>query len=544
MNKKVLIIAAALVLALGTAVGVGAYFVIQSLSHPPEDTAKFLPMETTFYVSMNLRPGVEQIMKAKEVRDRFREDPRFGEKLDEIYEEIEEETGINMEEDLFPWMGPEVSLAIPDFQGIDEAPGIVAFIGTTDKAAAESLIRKLIAEAESEGVEYEEGETQGHLTFISGPSDEIVSYIALTDDYIVATTSAELLESTLDRMNSAQDRPSLLDKPGFQEARAAAQSPRFGILYLDVAAIIDRLGEDFDEQDFGSLKLLDDQVPDFIVASAAFVDKGIRVSTSFNTPDQWPVSASANSVGSAARAPENTLGLLSFVGIQDAWKKLKDEINDIEGVEEGLEEIESELGIDIEEDIFDWMSGELAVAMLLPGGASFGLDEIHANVYVEFDDRAKALSGLEDIRASLEQQGAEFTDVDIEGVDAVVAKSDEDDGLLGLSPGYLVLDNYVVIGTTKASLQQAVAAKRGDIPSLLETSAFSRPLEAAEGSTDFLIYANIKKIVKAGLDQVSETDREQYEEEAAPFVQPLEAFLFGVSTDDDISTFSTVITIE
>ena len=540
MKKKVLIIAAAL----GTAVGVGAYFVIQSLSHPPEDTAKFLPMETTFYVSMNLRPGVGQLMKAKEVRDRFREHPGFDEKLDEIYEEIEEETGINVEEDLFPWVGPEVSLAIPDFQGIDEAPGVVAFIGTTDKRAAESTIRKLIAKAESEGVEYEESETQGHLTFISGPSDEVISYIALTDDYIVATTSAELLESTLERMNSARPKPSLLDKPGFQEARAAAQSPRFGILYLDVAGIIDQLAEDFDEQDFGSLKLLGDHIPDFIVASSAFVDKGIRFSTSFDTPDEWPVAASANSVGSAARAPENTLGLLSFVGMRDAWEKIKDEINDLGDVEETLEEVESEIGIDIEEDIFGWMSGELAVAMLLPGGASFGLDEIHANVYVEFDDKAKALSGLENIRASLEKQGAEFTDVDIEGVDAVVAKSDEDDGLLGLSPGYLVLDNYVVIGTTKASLQQAVAAKRGDIPSLLETSAFSRPLEAAEGSTDFLIYANIKKIVKAGLDQVSETDREQYEEEAAPFVQPLEAFLFGVSTDDDISTFSTVITIE
>ena len=69
MEKKVLIIAAALVLVLGTAVGVGVYFFIQiqSLSHPPEETARFLPMETSLYVSMNLRPGAGQLMKARDI---------------------------------------------------------------------------------------------------------------------------------------------------------------------------------------------------------------------------------------------------------------------------------------------------------------------------------------------------------------------------------------------------------------------------------------------------------------------------------------------
>ena len=552
MTKNLLIVAAFLVLALGIAGGIWAYVLIRSLSHPPEDTAKFLPVETSFYFSMSLRPGAGQLMRAREIRDRFKENPGFGERLDELYEDIEEETGINVEEDLFPWLGPEIAIAIPTFEGIDETPEVVAFIGATDTAAAESFLRKMIAyEEESNGMEYEyeEGVTRGYLTFVFNPSDVVNTHVALTDDYIVIATGAERLESTLERMDSAQDqdRSSLLDKPGFQEAREAAESPRFGLMYLDVAGIIDQLEDELDEEDVENLKTFTDQLPDFFVASAAFIDKGIRVSTSFDLPEQMFVTASTNSVGSAGRAPEDTVALLSFVGVQEAWKELRDAVAEVEyfDLDEALDEIESNIGIDIEEDIFAWMTGELAFAMLLPGSVPFSSDEIHVNVYVEFDDRAKALSSMEKIRATIEEEaGVEFTNTIIEGIDAVVVDLGDDQELLDIMPGYVVLDDYVVIGTTLKSLQQAIEAERGDIPSLRESPAFIRPLEAAGNSTDFMLYGNIKRIVKEALNQMDDTELKEYGNTAEPFVEPLEAFLLGVAVEEGIFTFSTVITFD
>ncbi len=548
-SRKVLIIAAVLVLVVGTAVGVGVYFIIQmqSLSHPPEDTAKFLPSETSFYFSMNLRPGAGQLMKARDIVDLFKENPKFGEKLDGVYEDIEEETGINVEEDLFPWLGPEIAVAVPTFEGIDEAPEFVAFIGATDTAAAESFLRKLIAFGEeTTAIEYEEGVTRGHLTFVFDPSDDFNTHIALTDDYIVIATGAEMLESTLDRMDSGQDRPSLFDNPGFQEAREAAESPRFGLMYVDAAGIIDRLEEGFDEEVVDSLEDFSDQLPDFIVASSSFIDEGILVSTSFDYPiqDQLFVPAVANSVGSAGRAPADTVALLSFVGVQEAWERVRDEVGDLPDIDldEVFDEIETEIGVDVDQDIFGWMTGELAFAMLLPEGVSFSTDEIHANVYVESDDRAKALSSLEKIQAALEDGGVEFQVVDMEGTDAVVVDLGDEEGLPNLTPGYVVLEDYVVIGTTLVSLQQAIEAERGDIPSLRETSAFSRPLAAAGNSTDLMIYGDIRRIVKEVLDQLDETDLEQYGDTADPFVEPLEAFLLGVEVEEDLVTFSMVVT--
>ena len=547
MKKRVLIIAASLVLVLGAAVGVGVYLFIQSLSHPPEETAKFLPMETSLYVSMNLRPGAGQLMKARDILNLFKENPKFEEKLYELYEDIEEETGINVEEDLFPWVGPEIVVAVPTFEGIEETPEFVAFIGHTDKVAAESFLRKLMAFAEESGeTEYEETVTRGHLAFVVDPSDDVSGHIALTDDYIVIATGVETMESTLNRMDSGQDRASLFDDPGFQEAREAAESPRFGLMYVDVAGIIDQLEEGFDEEIVDSLQDFSDQLPDFIVASSSFIDEGIRVSTSFDYPvqDQLLVPAVTNSVGSAGLAPEDTVALLSFVGVQEGWERFRDEVTDLPefDLNEALDEIEAEIGIDIERDILSWMTGELAIAMLLPGGVSFSTDEIHANVYVEFDDRAKALSSMKKIRAAMEDGGVEFDVVDIEGTDAVVIDLGDEQGLPNLTPGYVVLDDYVVIGTTVTSLRQAVEADRGDIPSLRESSAFSRPLEATGNSTDFMIYGNIRRIVQEVLDQLDETELEEYGETAEPFVDPLEAFLLGVTVEEDLVTVSAVIT--
>ena len=49
----------------------------------------------------------------------------------------------------------------------------------------------------------------------------------------------------------------------------------------------------------------------------------------------------------------------------------------------------------------------------------------------------------------------------------------------GFSPGYTVLGDYIVIGTTRTALEQAIAAEEGEVPSLSDDSTFNRSLKAA-----------------------------------------------------------------
>ena len=533
MKKRAVTIGAVIAAVVVALAGLGAFVVAQILTHPPEDTAKFLPEETAFYASLNLRPGVDQLTQAVDVLDRFKENPEFELKLNEFYDEIEFEFGIDVEADVFPWIGPEVSMAIPNVEGFDDVPDVVAFIGATDRAAAEAAVRKLVAHAESEGSPFTETQTRGHLSFTGEEGDDLPQYIGLTDDYIVFTTSDELLADTLDRMEPDYNGPTLLDKPGFQDARSAAQSPRFGILYVDTSAIPDG-AEDTDLGDFGVLGLVGDQAPEFAVASLAFFDGGVRVATSFETTDDSLVAPSPNSLGSASLAPSDALALVSFVGLREAWDAYADEAGDID---ELLDTVGQELGIDIEDDILSWVSGELAATVLLPEGATLGLEEIHANLYVEFDDREAALSGLGKVRTLLESTGVEFRDTSIGGYDAVLSSADEAGDSLGLSPGYVVLDGYVVIGTSEESLRLAIAAASGEVAALEDDAAFTRPVEAAGGTADYLVYANIQRIVEA---LMAEGEDEDY----ATLLEPLQAILLSATAGEDVSTYGAVLTID
>ena len=55
----------------------------------------------------------------------------------------------------------------------------------------------------------------------------------------------------------------------------------------------------------------------------------------------------------AVATPAHGAALLSFVGVRDAWEMLRDELTDVHSLDldEALDEIEADTGIDIEQDI-------------------------------------------------------------------------------------------------------------------------------------------------------------------------------------------------
>lgn len=76
---------AAVAVITGTAIGVAYYVITDSLTHPHEQTVKYLPLDTQFYRSVNLRPEVGQISKLKAIYDKFDANDKFGERIDALF---------------------------------------------------------------------------------------------------------------------------------------------------------------------------------------------------------------------------------------------------------------------------------------------------------------------------------------------------------------------------------------------------------------------------------------------------------------------------
>ena len=129
-----------LVLLVGTAV---AFLLLLPFlrGSEPENTAMYFPEDTFVYGWATFNPGIGQGRRMMDIWDRFEEIPRFEEAVDELLEELEAETGIDLEEDVLPWVGPDLSLGLMNAEA--EWFDVVALIGVKDHDAASEFLRKL-----------------------------------------------------------------------------------------------------------------------------------------------------------------------------------------------------------------------------------------------------------------------------------------------------------------------------------------------------------------------------------------------------------------
>ena len=234
--------------------------------------------------------------------------------------------------------------------------------------------------------------------------------------------------------------------------------------------------------------------------------------------------------------------------MEETWQQIREQLEDALEVPFDFKQTVQETGLDVNTDIFGWMTGEAAFAFLPRTFTvgSFGFLEeafVHSLALIEFDDRTAVESALEKIVDAIQNRGISFESVTIDGEEALLADLREIFDTSDIEPGYVILDNHVVVGTTRQSLQLAVDARAGELQSLSDAPAFKRALGESAG-TDYVLYVNVSGIGDMILDTIEASTRADYEEQVAPFVDPIEAFLLGVGADDELTTWTAVLTFE
>ena len=64
------------------------------------------------------------------------------------------------------------------------------------------------------------------------------------------------------------------------------------------------------------------------------------------------------------------------------------------------------------------------------------------------------------------------------------------------------------------------------------------------GIGNSLIYVNIGEITKEAVAALDPEDRSEYQESVEPFVEPLRSLLMTADTQEDVSRFYIVLTVE
>ena len=550
LSKKFLLWTAAALAAVAV-FGVGVFIIYLRLAvgGPGEVTAKYIPSDAPLYVSLNLRPGLSQIRKAQKVISTL-ETEEVVERRDEFLDNLEDETGIHFLDDVTPWLGTHVSAAVLDAD-LDR-PEWVAMVQISDRKAAGEFLEALVDYAEDNRLaDFHQDDDEGVAYWV----DSYISLaIALTDEYMLIGDSRDTVEDIANYFDSPPSEP-LMDDESFIAARRMAADPRTAFVFArteDLVTDMLSLGNEL-----GILPLqIEDVIPEVVVVSSSFVDNGVRLDLAYAPPQDPAEPADPVLITSHEVLPADTLLMLGSTGLADVWETTTDSIEDIDPFmadefDDLLAQIEDEFGVDIERDVIDALSGEMALALLPSevnsrilsgeGGFDWTLEMLLLAGLKNPDSIENALDVLVD---ELEESGIEVDRDSLGKYEAVKIRLDE--GLLfdtDYEPGYVVTEEWLAGGSTSESLELFHQTLSGETDSLGSVKRFGQIFDMASEPIQFLLYADVSGLLNMLEDALPSDTRRSYRRDVRPFVENLSVFMLTGSTTADEARITAVLTV-
>ena len=568
------------------AVGALAYFGIIPIpglgGSKPENTAQYFPDDVLAYSWMTLNPGGGQRAEMLDIWERFDELDGFHDAVQDLLEELREETDIDFEEDILPWIGPDMSAALLDIGSFD--PSAVAIVGVRDASAAADFMDLLIDYGEEEGSDFIDDSEGDFDVWLEEDGD---GAFALSNKWLVVASDEDALFDTLD-MISGDGGKSLADNPNFQEAQAALPGRRFASVYADVEGMVDEFGSTFGGAGFGMMTAgvnpFDIEPPEWVAMSFQWVDRGLVVDTVSPTTTDFGLEI-ADLDNPARVLPDDTLGFVAsaFDPSVDNWRNALGDypVGDLWFLAEALDEIDYGLsdfgvggltvdpddsladvldtvidvvanatGVDLELDFIDYLGGEIII-----GVREFDFQEVADDPETNAVDAMAMLSYRSDNKLDLQDTmdvvvelveeysfgavSADPVDVGAED-DAIVLKLDA----LGFSdiaysPGYVLHDGYMTLASTEDALVTIVDVQNGDADSLTSDGEYQRAIAHISGNRQGMGYVNFQLIIQNLDPDDLDIDFDDFE----ILETGLGGAAFGAHQGEEYSRFSFVVTL-
>ncbi len=540
-------------------VAIVMFALLRGVSRPGEATARFIPERAPLYASINLRPGVSQLNLAREVYSLLRTDD-FADHQDDLLEDIEDETDIQFIDDVTPWLGTDVSFALLH-EDID-VPEWIVLVQIKDRHGATDFIDEFVDYLEDElHTEFDSDDYKDAELWVA--SDEPIA-VGVTDEYLLMGDSETTLEDIIQNLESPPE-DALANDEAFLEARESVPAQRVMFLFaraedfLDLfeseiyAEVLNELPMPTDGAD-ELMRYIDSSFPNYVAASMAFVKHGIRLDVVMDTPPRKFVLGSDNQLRSSRVLPADTLILLSNVGVPESWNQFRSTLRDFlpeadVELEMFLVEFEDDTAVDLERDVIDSISGEI-VAAVLPSKLRFdedlgGLsDPIEALLLADIENPRGILDALDVLTDMMEDLGLVLERDTVGNHDLVTADIGEIGEMLGNpEPGYVVTDDWVVLGSHVDGLHRFYSTSVGETNALASVAEFKRVTEMAPDPLHFFLFVDLSGIVNMIEDALTGDMRSQYRRDIQPFLDPLNAFMIGGSTTKEQIVYTAVLSL-
>lgn len=539
------------------AIGVTGYFVAGRFFGAQRNTPALLPADTQIYASINPNlsaiPGLARIQAAYQQSD--------PEAAADAQQQLEDTLGLNFRDDIQPWIGAEMAVAVSgvtdlnaEAEELAETGNISILLASRDNAKAEAALAKVRAKREADNGETFSEEVYKNVTITTssgGDDDSPLGAYAIVSDNAVIASNADTIKQMIDRNGATEN--TLAQSEAYKQTIAGLPDNAVGYVYVSGDLIRDATEQSLEQQRemLGSEALIE-QFERQQAAINAFVGMGASISVpaegvQFDTSIKFDMTkldqatreqfdATKITVSDALLKSINKDAMFTYaIPIPDTFRtQMEQLINSSPEAEQQVAAFEQQFDFDLEQDLLAWLSGEFALVVMPAGeqSADSPLADVPVSGYmvVRSKDMAAAKSGLPKIAAALEQVGGvSFTAQDVGGVEWQTVGDPSTDVVLG---GYGFVGDSVVLGALESGLSAAAGA--GSAP-LVDDATFKAAQGKVVSPSGGIVYVNVQDAINAAIQLEDQTRAEFDETQPGKAFKPIQSVIAsgepGVSDD-------------
>ncbi|MEH2447870.1 MAG: DUF3352 domain-containing protein [Nostoc sp.] len=295
------------------------------------------------------------------------------EELSKLKTSLFAKSGIDYKQDIQPWLGNEITLAITTLD-IDrdlengQQPGYLLALSTQQPEKSREFVELLFSKRALAGANLAVEQYKGVklISDNSQPEQDLLAGAVVGKDFVLFANDPKVLRDAINNVQAPD--LNLTSSPEYQKATKQLPKGGLAVAFLNLPIVAKWQGLELPEQLYNSQ-----------IISLALNPKGLLAETTFLTsseivPPSLPLS---KPVGALQYIPAST-GLaisgsnLSNLGDSDVAKLWRQATATIYGSKEDvvsrlakpLADVQKRWGINFPEDIFSWVQGEYAIALL------------------------------------------------------------------------------------------------------------------------------------------------------------------------------------
>ena len=543
----------AVVVAVGVlAVGMGAAagsFLIAGRVDAVGGSASYVPATAPFYVELRLNASAEQDAALREVLGHF---PAIdGLDLDTaLYDQLgvhidemlaDEDTELSWAADVAPWFDGRVAFAVLDIPveamsgelpaGAEQAPPMVALLGVSDRAAAETSIERLLAEAD-DTLSFTEQDYAGITIHAAGDGGAY----ALAADQLLLAPRAQDIVTALDAHADASSTVAELDE--IETLTEALPDDWLAFALYDLrdvmAAALESAAADEPEMATTFGTLFQSQP---LRGAMAFGADGDRLAFDVATdPPTGDLAVDNVDRGLADEIPSDAIYYSEAGNLGASFASvigpMKDAMAATPEGEEQIATVEAALGADLE-DLVSWID-DGAMAMGVENGEPYAGLLLVPNDVDAAERRLSQLSSFATLAALDPESGVTVQEAEVGSQTITTIRWQDAGGLsdemlpvpAGVTVQYTVTDDRAIIGFGESFVTRVLTMDAGD--SLGSVARFSDAIAELGGASStaltWLDLAGARDAIQAAMGPAIGTfdPTGEYEAQVLPWLEPLD----------------------